>query len=146
VTDGIDAALASAGVALLQADAALTVYRGNAPSPTPAPPYVVVRTTIDRPPADPDNPLSGRSAVRLVRWYCYCVGGGQGATPDTAETAAIEVMQRVRTQLLNARPVIAGLTCNQIYWEQSQPPQQSDETIGNPIREAIEVYSMKATG
>ncbi|HTI19972.1 MAG TPA: hypothetical protein VNC22_06485 [Sporichthya sp.] len=145
MTDGLDQALASAGVSLLQADASLTVYRGGAPSPTPDPPYVVVRTTVDRPSDDPDNALNGRSGVWVARWFCYCVGGGPGATPEDAEVAAIAVAQRVRTQLLDVRPVIAGLSCGPIRWEQSTPPQIPDELTGVPIREAIEIFRLRAT-
>lgn len=146
MTDGRDLALMNAGIALLQADANLTVIRGDAP--TPAPPYVVVRSTIDRPSDDPDNAVDGRSAVWVCRWFCYCVGGGTGATPDTAETAAMEVAQRVRTALLDVRPTVAGFTAGAvgpIKWEQSQPPQPSDETTGVPIREAVVVFRLRAT-
>lgn len=145
-TDGLDQALAAAGIALLQADTGLTVFRGGVPSPTPAPPYVVVRTYVNRPPEDPDNPLTGRSGVWLAYWYCYCVGGGGlDATPESAEIAAIAVAQRVRTQLLDVRPVIPGLSCNLIKLEDSVPPQPLDESTGSPIREAIEIYRLKAT-
>jgi hypothetical protein len=146
MTDGLDAALAAAGVALLQADALLTVYRGAAPTPAPSPPYVVVRTTVDRPSDDPDNPLDGRSRVWITRWFCYCVGGGQGATVDAAEVAALAVAQRVRTQLLDAQLAIPGLSCGLIRWEQSNPPADPDETAGYPVREAVEVYRLRATG
>jgi hypothetical protein len=145
MTDGLDAALAAAGVALLQADTSLTVYRGGVPSPTPTPPYVVVRTTVDRPSDDPDNSLDGLSKVWLTRWFCYCVGGGPGATVDAAEVAALAVAQRVRTQLLDAQLTIPGLSCGLIRWEQSNPPQSPDETTGFPVREAVEVYRLLAT-
>lgn len=145
MTDGLDAALAAAGVALLQADLSLTVYRGGVPSPTPNPPYVVVRTTVDRPSEDPDNDLDGKSKVWVARWFCYCVGGGQGATVEAAEDAAVAVAQRVRTQLLDAQVSIAGLSCGLIRWEQSSPPSAPDEVLGFPVREAVEVYRLRAT-
>jgi hypothetical protein len=145
MTDGLDAALAAAGVALLQADASLVVYRGGVPSPTTNPPYVVVRTTVDRPSDDPDDSLEGMSKVWLARWFCYCVGGGSGATPEAAEVAAIAVAQRVRTQLLDAQVTISGLSCGLIRWEQSNPPESLNETTGSPIREAVEVYRLLAT-
>lgn len=148
MTDGLDQALATAGVALLQADASLTVFRGGVPSPTPNPPYVVVRTTVERPSDDPDNAADGKSRVWVVRWFCYCVGGGTGATPETAEVAAIAVAQRVRTQLLDVRPTVTGFgtaAVGPIRWEQSMPPQKADETTGAPIREAVEVYRLRAT-
>lgn len=145
MTDGLDAALAAAGVALLQADTSLTVYRGGVPNPTPNPPYVVVRTTVDRPSDDPDNSLDAGSRVWVARWFCYCVGGGTGADVAAAEVAAIAVAQRVRTQLLDAQLTIPGLSCGLIRWEQSNPPQPPEESTGYPVREAVEVYRLRAT-
>jgi hypothetical protein len=145
VTDGLDQALANAGLALLTADTSLVVFRGGVPNPTPNPPYVVVRTTVDRPSDDPDNSLNGKSGVWVCRWFCYCVGGGTGATPTEAEIAAIAVAQRVRTALLDVRPTIVGLSPGPIRWEQSSPPQSPDELTGTPIREAVEVYRLRAT-
>ena len=148
MTDGLDQAIVNAGIALLQADASLTVFRDSVPDPTPNPPYVVVRSTIDFPSDDPDNSGDGKSRVRVVRWFCYCVGGGTGATPDSAEVAALAVAQRVRTQLLDVRPTVTGFAVGAvgpIRWEQSVPPQKADETIGVPIREATVVYRLRAT-
>jgi hypothetical protein len=138
VTDGLDQALANAGLALLTADVALTVYDGVAPNPTPdvgATPYVLVYTTIDRPADDPDSSLDGTSDVWLARWICHCVG----ATPAAARAIA----QRVRTQLLDQRPVVTGLACGLIRLEQSQPPTK-DETTGGAVLDAVEVYRLKA--
>jgi hypothetical protein len=145
VTDGLDQLLASAAVTLLQADAGLTVFRGGVPDPTPDPPYVVIRTAPpDRPSDDPDNSLNGKSGVWVTHIYCYCVGGG-GGTPADAEVASIAVAQRVRTQLLDARITIAGLSCGPIRWDQSLPPRRSDEITGVPIVEAVEIYRLRAT-
>lgn len=144
MTDGLDQALAAAGIALLQADANLTLYDGGVPSPTPQPPYVVVYTTIDRPSDDPDNAVDGKTRVWVARWICHCVGGGLGANPAQAAQAARAVAQRVRTQLLDVRPVIAGLSPGLIRWEQSTPPQR-DETTGVPVMDAVEIYRLRAT-
>lgn len=145
MTDGLDQALATAGVVLLQADTSLTVFRGGVPGPA-NPPYVVVRTTVGRPSDDEDNSGDGRSRVWVARWYCYCVGGGgTGSTVESAEVAAIAVAQRVRTALLDVSPVIAGLSCSRIRWEESSPPDGPNETTGSPVREAIEIFSLRAT-
>jgi hypothetical protein len=139
VTDGLDQALANAGLALLAADPALTVYDGAVPSPTPdvsAHPWVLVYTTVSRPTGDPDNPLNGRSGVWVARWILHCVGGNA--------VAARAVAQRARTQLLDVRPVIAGLSCGLIRWDESLPPQR-DETTGVLVMDAVETYSLRAT-
>lgn len=148
MTDGLDQALAAAGVALLKNDPGLTVYRGGAPSPTPDPPYVVVRTIVSRPSDDPANSADGKSRVWVVDFYCYCVGGGPGATPEDAEIAAIAIAQRVRTQLLDVRPTVPGFyaeAIGPIRWETSIPPQRADELTGVPIREATEIFRLRAT-
>lgn len=143
MTDGIDQALATAGLALLATDGLLLVLDGGVPPNTP-PPYVVVYVTVDRPPNDPTNALDGRSRTWTARWICHCVGGGQGASVATAAAAARAVAQRVRTQLLDVRPVVAGLSCGLIRWEQSTPPQR-DETTGVPVMDAVEIYRLQAT-
>jgi len=139
VTDGLDQALANAGLALLNADPltpALVVYDGAVPSPTPAPPYVVVYTTVDRPSEDLDNSADGRTRVWVARWICHCVGANA--------VASRAVAQRVRTQLLDAAPTIVGLSCGKVRQEQTQPPQR-DETTGVLVMDAVEVYRLKAT-
>src|SRR5690242_12112005 len=102
MTDGLDQALANAGLNLLRADTSLTVFDGRVP-PGARPPYVQVYTTVDRPDADEDNSADGRSRVWVARWICHCVGAGDDAS------AARAVAQRVRTQLLDQRPTIPGL-------------------------------------
>lgn len=138
MTDGLDQALVNAGLTLLNADPltpALVVYDGAVPSPTPAPPYVVVYTTVDRPSEDPDNSADGRTRVWVTRWVCHCVGADA--------VAARAVAQRVRTQLLDVSPTIVGLSCGKIRQEQSQPPQR-DETTGVLVMDAVYVYRLKA--
>lgn len=135
MTDGLDQALANAGLGLLVADTSLVVFDGAVP-PNTTPPYVVVYTTVDRPSGDPDNPGNGQTRVWLGRWICHCVGGNA--------IAARAVAQRVRTQLLDVRPVIAGLACGLIRWEQTTPPTR-DETTGVVVMDAVEIYRLKAT-
>jgi len=104
MTDGLDVAMIDAGLSLLRADVgppALQVYEAPLPNPAPPPPYVAVRAVVSWP-DDPDGmSLDGLAGRAVVRWFTYSVGATQ--------RAAWEVAQRVRTQLLNARPVIAGM-------------------------------------
>lgn len=138
MTDGLDQALAQVPFPLLTADPlspALTVLDGFVPDLTPVP-YVLLYTTVGRPPEDPDRAGNGRSGVWMARWYCHCVA----ATAMSARAIA----QRVRTQLLDVRPTVAGLSCGQIRWEDTQPPQR-DESTGTPIFDLVEVFWLKAT-
>lgn len=138
MTDGLDQALVNVGLTLLRADASLTVYDGVVPSPTPAPPYVVVYTSVDRP-ADTSSgalALAGLSNHWTVSWYCHCVGGDA--------TAARAVAQRVRTQLLDVRPSVSGLTCGLIRQSQSAPPTR-DETTGVLVMDALRVFELFAS-
>lgn len=140
MTDGLDQALANAGLALLALDLGpppLVVFDGVVPNGTSVNAgYVVVYTSVDRPSDDPDNPLNGQSRVWVARWICHCVG--------STAPAARAVAQRVRTQLLDVRPVITGLSTGPIRWEQSTPPQR-DETTGGLVMDAVEIYRLRAT-
>lgn len=137
MTDGLDQALANAGLALLQADTSLTVYDGQVPNPTPAPPYCVVYTTVNRPSDDPDNAADGLSRVWSAAWIVHAVGGNA--------IAARAVQQRVRTALLDVRPVIAGLSCGRIRMDPDSPPPQRDETTGVVVMDAVSTYRLRAT-
>jgi hypothetical protein len=135
VTDGLDQALANAGLALLTADTSLTVYDGSVPTGA-VPPYVVVYTSVEWPPGAPGDALDGLAGSPTVRWYCRCVGGN--------EVACRAVAQRVRTQLLNQRPTIAGLNLGLIRHEAGPPPGR-DETTGSVVMSALNVYRLSAT-
>jgi hypothetical protein len=135
MTDGLDQALANAGLSLLRADANLTVFDGSVPSGT-VPPYVLVYTTVEWPDGAPGDALDGLSGSPVVRWYCHCVGGN--------EIAARAVAQRARTQLLNQRPTIAGLNLGLIKQEQAAPPTR-DATTGSLVMDAVCVYRLGAT-
>lgn len=127
----IDAALD-----LMRADAGLTVYpdpEGTVPL-APAPPYVRVYTTIDRPPDDPGNALAGLSSTWIVRWYVHCVG-------DT-EYAAAAMAMRVRSAVLDRRPVISGRNCGPIRQEAGQPPTR-DESTGVSVFDEVLVYRLR---
>jgi hypothetical protein len=145
VTDGYDQALANAGLALLAADTSLTVYPGGVPDPTPNPPYVVVYCTVEWPAGAEGDALDGLSGSPTTRWICHCVGGGSGATPAAAEKAARAVAQRVRTQLLNQRPVVAGLDLGMIRQEPGAGVPTRDETTGVPVMDLVVTYRLSAT-
>ncbi len=137
MTDGLDQLLANAGLALLNADPGLVVFDGAVPNPTPAPPYAVVYTTVTRPSEDPDNSANGLSGVWVASWIVHSVGGNAAA--------ARAVAQRVRTALLDVRPVIAGLSCNRIRMDPDAPPPQRDESTGSVVMDAVNTYRLRAT-
>lgn len=136
MTDGFDQAMANVGLDLLRADVNLTVYDGLVPDPFPdvaANPYVLVYTTVEWPADDPNGALDGLTGRAVVRWICHCVGANQ--------IAARAVAQRVRTQLLDKRPAIAGMVPGLIRHEQDAPPTK-DEITGTPVMDAMHVYRM----
>lgn len=142
MTDGLDQALVSAGLALLQADASLVVYPDGVPNLTPAaaPPYVVVYSHVEWPAGAEGDSLDGLSGSPTVRWICHCVGGGSGATPTAAGMAARAVGQRVRTALLNKRLVVAGLDLGLIRQESGAGVPTPDESTGVPVMDLVVVY------
>lgn len=136
MTDGFDQALINLGLDLLRADASLTVYDGKTP-PDVKPPFVVVYTTIDRPPMDLDLSLDHLSRVWVIRWYCHSVGSGQDAS------AARAVAQRVRTRLLDVRPALGGFSLGMIDQFSTDPPRR-DESTGSLYMDAVSVYELRA--
>lgn len=136
MTDTLDQKLVNAGLALLAADPGLTVYDGFVPPNSPRP-YVLVYTSVEWVPA-PGDGLDGASTSPVVRWYCHCVG-------ETA-TAARAVAQRVRTQLLDQRPVIPSaptMTLGLVRFESGVPPVK-DETTGVLVMDTVTVYKLAA--
>jgi hypothetical protein len=140
MTDLLDQAIANAGLALLTADASLVVFDGAVPNPTPSPPYCVVYTTVTRPRDNVNNALDGRSRTWAARWIVTAVGGNA--------IAVRAVRERVRTQLLDVRPTIAGFTAPAVgpieMEDGSQPPQRA-ETTGVLVMEATDTYRLTAT-
>lgn len=136
MTDGLDQAIANAGLALLQADTSLVVCDGVVPAGT-SPPYALVYTTVNRPSEDPDNSADGLSRVWSAAWIVHSVGGNAAA--------ARAVAQRVRTALLDVRPVVTGLSCNKIRMDPDSPPPQRDETTGVVVMDLVQTYRLKAT-
>lgn len=138
MTDGLDQALTQVAFTLLAADPispALVVLDGYAPSGQ-QPPYVLIYSTVDRPDSDLDLPFNGRSSVWVTRWICHCIA--------LSASDARAIAQRVRTQLLDASPTVAGLSCGLIREEPAAPPQR-DEEIGYPVFDLIATYRLRAT-
>ena len=138
MTDGLDQALADAGLNLLRADTSLTVFDGAVPNPTPDPPYVCVYTTIGHPDDPQSTGLNGPVKRAIVRWTCHCVGANAQASRGVA--------QRVRTALLNVRPTVGGMNVGLIKDDQDSPPDPvRDETTGVLVIDTIHVFSLIAT-
>jgi hypothetical protein len=141
MTDGLDQALANAGLALLAADTGpppLRVFDGVVPPNTPVNAgYVLVYCTVNRPSEDQDNAADGLSGVWVASWITHSVGG--------TAAAARAVAQRVRTALLDVSPVIPGLSCNRIRMDPDSPPPVRDESTGTPVMDAISTYRLRAT-
>ncbi|HEX7160402.1 MAG TPA: hypothetical protein VF223_04105 [Trebonia sp.] len=130
----IDQALVDAGLDRLRADSLLTVYDGVVPQ-TPADHYVLVYSQVEWPDDDPDNTVEGKTEAVTARWICHCVG-------PTAVSARA-VAQRVRTQLLDHRPTVAGVECAPIGQAESVPPTR-DESTGRLVMDAVAVYELTA--
>lgn len=138
MADLLDLAHINAGLALLRADASLVVYpdaEGFTPV-VPAPKYVRVYATIERPADAGANALAGASQQWVTRWYCHCVGAN--------EYSALAVQMRVRANLLDVRPVIAGRNCGLIREDQALPPTKDDST-GGTVFDAVVVYRLITT-
>lgn len=137
MTDGLDQAMADAGLNLLRADLgppALVVLDGPVPAGQ-QPPYIRAYTTIEwlPGPEDDNNALDGVSGRAVVRWTLHCVGAN--------DQAARAVAQRARTQLLDKRPAIAGMVPGMIRHEQGVPP-TVDEITGVAVVDAVHVYRL----
>jgi hypothetical protein len=131
---------ADAILGLLRADAMLgtaRVFDGVVPSPTPAPPYVLVYMHMVSLAEAPGNALAGLSTEVTLRAICHCVGGDA--------VAARAMAQRVRGALLDVRPVIAGRSCGLIRQESSQPP-VPDESTGVVVYDSIDTYRLTTEG
>lgn len=137
MTDGLDQALAGIALTLLRADSNLVIYDGVVDGKDVIPPYVLVYTSIGHPSADGDNSLDGRSRVFTARWYCHCVGGDMAASRLIAE--------RVRTALLDVRPVVAGLSCGLIRERPDPPVPVRDEMTGTTYIDSVCIYELRAS-
>jgi hypothetical protein len=136
MADLLEQAHIDAGLGLLRADTGLTVYpgpEGLVPA-NPSPPYVRVYTSIETPGGTGvADALDGKSATWVTTWICHCVGAN--------EYAAAAIAMRVRSALLDVRPVIAGRSCDLIGKEASQPTQR-DSSTGVDVYDRVDVYSL----
>lgn len=124
---------ADAGLALLRADAGLTVYDG-AVGKSPPQNYVVVWTFRELPTGltAPDKiPLTGRSMAVDMRLYCHCIGGNAAA--------ARAIQARVEALLLDVTPVVPNRVCFPIRWMEGQQPQRDEQTLQLTV-DNIDVY------
>lgn len=120
----------------LRADVGLTVHDGKVP-PGAAAPYVLVYFDDADPgdPADDAEDLTAVSRRHVARAICHCVGADQ--------IAARAVAQRVRAQLLDHVPTVAGRTCWPIRREDGQPTDR-DETTGTLVQDLVAVYRLES--
>jgi hypothetical protein len=138
MTDGLDQSLANAWLALLNADPitpALVVFDGYV-APNTLPPYVLVYVYTTRLRSNENNAADNKSKALISRAICHCVGGNS--------VQARAIAQRVRTQLLDVRPTIAGLSVGMVEQEEDQPPAR-DESAGVPVFDTVQVYALHAT-
>jgi hypothetical protein len=141
MTDGFDQALVAGGLALLAADLgppALVVFDGVVPAGTdPNLGYVLVYATVEWPVGGQGDSLDGSARTPVVRWITHSV--------STTAKGARGVHQRVRTQLLNKRLVVAGLDCGLIRMESGVGPPTRDETTGTAVMDVIATFRTFAT-
>lgn len=137
MTDLLEHDLTDAAPALLHADAGLTVYPDAEgfvpPTPNINAGYVRWYSSTEWPKDADGNALDGLSVSTTTRWYIHCVAG--------TEYTAAAVAMRVRTQLLNARPTVAGRSCGLIYMEAAEVTNRS-ELAGIPTYVRTVVYAM----
>lgn len=134
---GLERDFADAGLNLLRADPALTVYpdaQGFVPA-TPVVPYVRAYTSVGWPKEGTANALDGLSVTATVRWYVKHVG--------ETEAACQELAGRSRTQMLNQTPAVAGRNNGMIYFEADSGEQPERSELGSaPLYELTVVYAM----
>lgn len=124
---------ANALLALLAADAQLTVYDGAVPD-SPAAQYALVYFYVETPDGltAPDKvPLTFNSDVITAHVYVHCVGGNA--------VAARAISGRVRSLLQNVTLTIASRSCFPIRWVEGSPPQR-DESTGPLVMDLVDVY------
>ncbi len=131
--------LANAGLALLRADAGLTVYDGKVDA-SPPDHYVLVYTMRHLPTGDvtPDKiRLTGTSRAVEMRMYCHCVG--------STAAAARAVQGRVQAALLDVTPTVAARVCFPIRWIDGQQAERDEETL-RAVFDMVDVYGWTSVG
>lgn len=140
MTDLLDDQHARVVLDLLDANNALTVFDGEVTRPYPAPPYVLVYTSLAWPAGDAGlgNALDHNSVTCVATFYVHCVGGTVAAGGAAAACRALSM--QVRASLLDALPVIANRSCTRLTLDDAQIPNK-DETTGTVVMDAVLVYS-----
>lgn len=115
---------------------ALPVYHGAVPStPPPKPPFVVVHfrfITSDGERAPEFVDIEDKTQQLDMRAYVH--SAGQNAM------AALEVADRIYSQVLGWAPTVGGAECWPVRHDDSQPPDR-DETNGLVVT-AVDVYRL----
>lgn len=136
MTDGLDQQMVAAMVGLLSTlPPNMTVCDGYVPNGTVRP-YVLVYSSVGRPPDVPSNAADGLSRTLMGRYIAHCVG--------ETRLSALAVAAQVHAAWLDIRPVIAGLNCGLIRQESIQDPVR-DESTGTLVMDSICTYTLTAT-
>lgn len=136
MSDGLDQLLIATVLGLLPSAPPITVCPdGFVPNGTLRP-YVLVYSSVGRPPDVPSNAADGLSRTLTARFIAHCAG-------ETAASARA-VAAYVHTFWLDVRPVVAGLTCGLIRQESYQDPVR-DESTGTLVMDSICTYTLTAT-
>lgn len=125
-----------AGLTLLR-NAGLTVLpdANGFLTPTPAPPYVLVYTSVGWPKGGDANALDGLSVTCTVRYYCHIIA--------ESEYGALQYAGLVREALLDQVPTVAGRNCGQIYFESDAgDPANRSELGASPRYDLTVVYAL----
>lgn len=108
---------------------ALTVYDGPPPDGA-TPPYAVAYIYVETPDA---TSMTDEADHIVARMYTHAVGANS--------TAARAVAQRLRGQLLNAKPTIAGRNVAAIAQEQGNVPEK-DTSTGVLVMDQLDVWRL----
>lgn len=138
-TKDLGTAHADAILALLRADANLTVFPPLEPAPGPVvptgtrPPYLSVHVHVQVPP-EAVRAITGTADRVVVTATCHSVGA--------TDVAARIVAGRAMARLLNVVPVIGGRRCWPIRHEATRPPDR-DESTGTAVITQVDVYRLE---
>jgi hypothetical protein len=130
---------ADAVLALLRAEARLTVYPRATGGPIVVPngsqpPYLTVHFNAER---VLGGRLNHRSTRFMLRIYLYCVGGD--------DTAARGVCDLAAGAILDVKPVINGRACYPIRHEHHRPqPPEEDVSTGRLVATILDMYRLES--
>ena len=126
----IEADHADAWLALLEPEPGLMIYDDAVPNGTTAP-YALLYIAGTFAPGAPGNALDGTSREFTSRAIVHCVGADQ--------VAARAIAGKVRSRLLDVRPVITGRSCGMIRQDAALDPVR-DETMGSLVMDMVTIY------